>query len=311
MDPIGNLLFAPAVISLLLALQWGGINYDWKNGRIIALLVVFGVLLIAWLVVQFYGQEKAMVPPRIFLQRSIIAGFTFSLCIGGVTLALSYYLAVWFQAVKGVDALQSGIRTLPFVLGLVAAAIASGVGISKIGYYAPFVIACSCLMSIGVGLMTTMTVNSGSSQWIGYQFLAGFGMGLGMQQTGMAAQVVLKREDVPIGVALGFVGQSLGGSIFVAAAQQVFIKELAKDLSSVLPAASAKILAGVGATSLRDFVPPDSLPSVLVAYNKAIMTTFYVAVGVACFSIVPALGFEWRSVKGMKGKGGMGGKGGT
>ena len=301
MDPLGNLFFAPSIICLLLALQWGGSTYEWSNGRVIALLVLFGVLLILWIIIQGRSGDNATVPARVFLQRSIMAGFTFSNCIGGVMLAFSYYMPIWFQAIDNVDALQSGIRTLPFVLALVVASIIAGGCVSRFGYYAPFTIACACLMSIGTGLLTTLKVDSGSGAWIGFQFLTGFGMGFGMQQSGIAAQVVLAPEDVPIGASLMMFGQSLGGSVFVCVAQNVFIQKLVTNLSKVLPSASAEVLAGVGATDLRQFVPEDLLPTVLVQYNKAVTTTFYVGTAVACFSIVPALAFEWKSVKGKRG----------
>ena len=32
-DPIGTLVFIPAIICLLLALQWGGSKYPWSNGK--------------------------------------------------------------------------------------------------------------------------------------------------------------------------------------------------------------------------------------------------------------------------------------
>ena len=35
LDPVGNIIFAPAIICLLLALQWGGVTYAWSNARII------------------------------------------------------------------------------------------------------------------------------------------------------------------------------------------------------------------------------------------------------------------------------------
>ena len=303
MDPVGNVLFAPAIISLLLALQWGGVDYAWHDARIIALLVLFGVLILSWILSQVLNKQNATVPPRILFQRSIVAGLSFSTCVGGVMLCFAYYMSIWFQAVEGVDALTSGIRTLPFILALVAASIVAGGLVSRIGYYTPFVIACACLMATGGGLLTTLKVSSDRGQWAGYQFLLGFGMGLGMQQTGMAAQVVLKPEDVPIGVSLGFVGQSLGGAVFVCAAQNVFIRGLVKDLSAVLPEALAERLSGVGATDFRQLVPANVLPEVLVAYNKAITTTFYVGLAAACLSIVPACMFEWKSVKGIRGKG--------
>lgn len=48
LDPLGTLIFVPAIVCLLLALQWGGVTYDWSNGRIIALFVVFGIAIIAF-----------------------------------------------------------------------------------------------------------------------------------------------------------------------------------------------------------------------------------------------------------------------
>lgn len=207
---------------------------------------------------------------------------------------MGYYLPIWFQAIKGVNALQSGIRGLPFILGLVFSSIIAGGGVSQTGYFTPFMIVCSVLMSIGAGLLVTLRVDSGAKEWIGYQVLAGLGMGLGMQQSGMAAQVVLKDEDVAIGASLMFFAQSLGGAIFVCAAQNVFITQLMKDLADI-PGAMG--LVQVGATEIRSLVPPEMLPLVLLAYNHAIDITFYVGTSIACASIIPALTMEWRSVK--------------
>ena len=217
-------------------------------------------------------------------------------------LSFGYYLPIWFQAIDGVDALQSGIRGLAFLLALVVAAIVAGGFVTKVGYYAPCVIACSILMSIGAGLLTTLKVGSGQAEWIGYQFLAGFGMGLGMQQSSISAQVVLAPEDVATGASLMFFAQGLGGSIFVCVAQNVFLQELVRNLAETLSDYGdiVGLIAGVGATELRHVVPPELLPQVLVAYNKTIVATFYVGVAIACLSILPALGFEWKSVKGKK-----------
>src|SRR5277367_6000406 len=38
LDPIGNLIFFPGVVCLILALQWGGTRYPWGSARIIVLL---------------------------------------------------------------------------------------------------------------------------------------------------------------------------------------------------------------------------------------------------------------------------------
>jgi len=59
-DPLGNILFIGWVISLLLALQWGGTTYPYSDGRIITLFTLFGLLLIAFIVVELYNGEKAI-----------------------------------------------------------------------------------------------------------------------------------------------------------------------------------------------------------------------------------------------------------
>lgn len=52
-DPIGSVLLLGTVISLLLALEWGGTTYSWSSGPVVAPLVVFAVGLVAWLFLQY------------------------------------------------------------------------------------------------------------------------------------------------------------------------------------------------------------------------------------------------------------------
>lgn len=297
MDPVGNSLFLPSIVCLLLALQWAGSKYEWDDARIITLFVLFCIFLIAWVVSQIHGGQKSTVPLHILRQRSIIAGMWFSACVGGVMLSMGYYLSIWFQAIDGVDALQSGIRGIPFVLALVVSSILAGIFVSKVGYYSPCIISCSIIMSIGAGLLTTLHVGSSSSEWIGYQIVAGFGMGLGMQQPGMAAQVVLAPEDVPVGASLMIFSQQLGSTVFICAAQNVFLQQLASNLSKVMGEKFATLLTAVGATDLRTLVPSRDLDAALREYNKSIVTAFFVGVAVSSMSVIPALLFEWKSVK--------------
>ena len=52
--PLMVLGFLGTVISLLLALEWGGSRYSWSSGQVVAPLVVFAVTLVAWLVLQYF-----------------------------------------------------------------------------------------------------------------------------------------------------------------------------------------------------------------------------------------------------------------
>lgn len=80
LDLLGTAVFMPCMICLILALQWGGTTYNWSDGRIIALLVVFGVLLAAFVCIQVWKGDNATVPPRIICQRSIAFASFYSLC---------------------------------------------------------------------------------------------------------------------------------------------------------------------------------------------------------------------------------------
>jgi large-conductance mechanosensitive channel len=211
-------------------------------------------------------------------------------------LSYRYYLPIWFQAIANVDALQSGIRGIPFVLALAVGSIFSGGLVTCSEYYTPLLIVSACLMSVSSGFLTTFKVGSGSGEWIGYQVLAGYGLGLGMQPSGIAAQTVLKAEDVPISASTMFFSQSLGGAIFVGAAQNVFIDQLVKNLSNI-PSVNGLIIAGVGATDLRNLIPVEQLSHVLFEYNATIMAAFDVRLAAPCISIVLALTMEWKRVK--------------
>ncbi|KAH6988857.1 major facilitator superfamily domain-containing protein [Ilyonectria sp. MPI-CAGE-AT-0026] len=297
-DLEGTACFLPAIISLLLALQWGGSRYAWSDGRIIGLFVVFGVLIILFVAVQFWKQDRATVPPRILSDRTVWSCAAFAVCFGASFFLLIYYIPIWFQAVKDASAVRSGIMNLPMIVGLVVMSILAGVVVSALGYYTPLILTSSILMSIGAGLLTTFRLSTKSPAWIGYQALYGIGAGLGMQLPLVAVQTALAEQDIPVGTATLMFSQTLGGSIFVQVAQNVFTNKLATELQGA--GVDADMVLAVGATELRDNVPSEFLQQVLVAYNKALTDTWYVSVAMAVLSLIPAAFIPWKSVKAKK-----------
>ena len=301
LDPIGSALFMPGVVCLLLALQWGGSVYSWSNGRIIALLVLFILLIAGFIAVQIWRQDNGTVPPRIVKNRNIAAAMWSQFSIGASMMTLIYYIPIWFQAIKGVSAVKSGIDTLALIIGLVVASISAGICVSRIGYYAPFMIANSVIMSIGAGLITTWTPTTGHSEWIGYQALFGLGLGLGVQQASLAAQAVLQRRDVPTGISLVMFCQQLGGALFVSIGENVFTNKLVDGLGAI-PGFDPASVVSVGATELRQAVPAASLTQVISAYNGALVATYRVALAMACLSIIGSSMIEWKNIKPKKGE---------
>lgn len=115
---------------------------------------------------------------------------------------LVYFLPIWFQTVKSVSAVRSGINLLPLVVALTIAAIVTGVATTMTGYYTPFLIIGACIASVGAGLLTILKVDTPTAQWIGFQIVYGFGLGSCFQAPNMAAQTVLPRKDVSVGMYL-------------------------------------------------------------------------------------------------------------
>jgi MFS family permease len=300
-DIPGTMVFIPCMVCLLLALQWGGSEYPWSDGRIIALLVVFGVLFIIFIIIQFIRQEAATVPPRIAKQRTIATAGFYAFCLGSSFFIVVYYLSIWFQAVKGDSAIRSGYSTLPFILALVIASIISGAFVTKIGYYNPSILAGGILAPIGAGLFTLFEVDTAHPMWIGVQVLYGFGVGLGLQQTSIAAQAVLDKKDAPTGVSLVFFCQGLGGTVSVAIGQNVLNNQLISGFKSISNISPHDVV-NTGATELRNVFSPQELPAVLQIYNHALVIVFYIAVGFSCAAIFGGFGMEWKSLKKDKAK---------
>lgn len=300
LDLGGLVIFVGAVICILLALQWGGAAYPWKNWRIILLLTLFGVMIIIWVVEQWYMGPNATVPFEIIKRRSIAASAVWGFLIGGCFFILIFWTQVWFQAIKGVSALRSGIMNLPLILGVVASSIAAGAGTTIIGYNNPFYYICVVLLTIGCGLLTTFTADTGAGKWIGYQLIAGLGAGFGMQQALMTVQAVLPLEQVPVGTAVCTLTQIFGGALFNSVAQNVFNNRLIQELIKNVPQVNPVIVITAGATNLKLRVPQEFLGDVLVAYNTALTQSWYISVATACAAIIPAVFVEWKSMKGMK-----------
>ncbi|KAI9727732.1 MAG: hypothetical protein M1828_005960 [Chrysothrix sp. TS-e1954] len=296
LDLIGIVTIFSSIVCLSLALQWGGFTYSWSNGRVIALLVLAGILMMSFVVVEIMRGDDAMVPPRIFMQRSIISGVWVSGLVGAHMTIFIYFLPIWFEAVKGTSAVEAGIRLLPMVLSMVLGSILGGSLTSVIGYYTPFLLCGTVIGAIGAGLLTTLQVTTSEGRWIGYQILYGLGLGFSFQAPSMAAQTVLAKNDVSIGASLVLFSLTLLGAIFVSVGQNVYQNRLVSSLSSFVNVTSEQI-EYAGTTGIYKLVPTQEYGMVRQAFNSALRWDFIVALVLACLTLLPALGLEWRNVK--------------
>ncbi|KAF7954811.1 uncharacterized protein EAE97_000070 [Botrytis byssoidea] len=301
MDPIGILVFIAGIVSILLALQYGGAHYSFGDTRSILLFILGGILLITFVTIRFTSGDDATVPIRIIKQRSVASVAWFSLFNSCSFYLVVYYIPIWFQAVQGLDPFDSGLHTLPLVLALVFATLFAVTFQRSIGYYVPMIIVSSIIAPVGAGLLITLQVNSGPKEWMSWPVVFGSGLGLGIQQISLAVQECLPHDDVPIGLALIPFFQSLGDTVFVSVGQAIFSHELVKNLSALnLPSLPTSLILHTGATELRTLIPAQYLPDVLTAYNAAIMKVFFVAIITSALTILTGLTLEWKNVNKVK-----------
>ncbi|KAI0912809.1 MFS general substrate transporter [Ustulina deusta] len=300
LDFLGAFFLVPGVVSLLLALNWGGIDYPWSDSRVWGTLLGFGLITAVFIGTQLHRGEDATIPPRVVARREVFTSVLFQAIFTMGLYAHFYYLPFYFQVVQGTSAMNSGIRTIPYVAGLSLLAIVAGIGVRTIGYYAPFALFGSAAFTVGAGLMYTLQVNTSQPKWVGYQVLAGGGSGAAFQMPLLAVQSSLPEKDVPTGNALVGFFLTLGSSIGVSIAQNIFSSSLRAALSAIEGIDPEAIIAA-GAAGARGATPPALLPDVLKAYDRAVMTTFIYPIATGGLGFIVTLFWRWTSLKSKKG----------
>jgi hypothetical protein len=235
--------------------------------------------------------------------------------LGGGFFVLLYYLPVYFQAVLGTSAEQSGIRNLALIITeskvlyvtlgeasltsyhVAFATIAAGILVSTWGHFAPLMIIGSVLATVATGLIYTLSEASKAGEWIGYQILAGLGIGLCFQAPLMAGQALAKDEDVPTTTALLMFFQTLGGAITVSAAQAAFGNELVKSLLRNATAITPDQVVAAGATDFRKkFASENSLP-IIHAYVDGLHVAFLFTVALFAVAFLVSMLAPWTNIK--------------
>lgn len=179
LDAVGFALFGGSITMLLLALQWGGVEYAWSSSVIIGQFVGFGVtmlLFVAWVI---YRGESALIPPRLFtVNRNPALLCAASFFVNGPFQVIIYWLPIWFQGVLGSSPTSSGVNFFPTVISDVLASFIGAALVTQLGWWNPFLLFGEAIVCIGGGLLTTIYPDISGSHWIGYQILGGVGYSL-------------------------------------------------------------------------------------------------------------------------------------
>lgn len=283
---------------LFLALEEGTAGKSWQSAQIIGLFCGFGAVSVIFVLWLYFKGDDALVPLSIVCQRTVAASCIMSFMIYGALLVQTYFLPIWFQAILGRTALQSGVDMIPFFVINAVFSIIAGILVSVVGYFVPPCIVGNAVATIGSGLLVLLSPRSNTAAWAGYECLVAVGFGLSIQQGFTAVQTVLPESDVPIGTAAVVACQSLGGAIFVSVGNSIFQSHFIDAASHQnIPGVNIRDILTAGATAFRQTVPQNSLPALLSIYNEALRQVFYSGVALAGVAFIASFFLEWKSVK--------------
>lgn len=181
-DLIGTVILAPAVVMLLLALEFGGNEYPWKSSVVIGLFVGSVVTFVVFFLWEWrVAGEDGIIPLFLFRNKVVISACLTNLCLFSITFVSANFIPIYFQSAQETSAFTSGIHLLPSIISQLITAVLSGLAVSKLGYYLPWSIVSAILTSVGCGLITTWSPTTSTGEWIGYQIILGIGRGAGLQ----------------------------------------------------------------------------------------------------------------------------------
>lgn len=216
--------------------------YPWDSWRTLVPLILGIVGLVAFMAYEKYLAPNPMIPPKIFATRTAIASYIETILHGLVLWCTIYYLPLYFQTVKELSPILSGVALFPLSFTVAPAAGLTGFLITKTGRYRPAIWAGFALSTLGLGLMCVMKVSTSVPAWIFLMLPAGLGMGILFPSLAFAIQASAPPGSMSIAVAMFSFFRAFGQAIGVAIGGVIFQNEMHGNLlryPSLAPMATA------------------------------------------------------------------------
>jgi EmrB/QacA subfamily drug resistance transporter len=213
-DYAGAALIAGGISSLLIWVSLAGQQYDWVSWQTGA-LVGLGVLLIAAAIPVERRVREPLVPLRLFENRTVVLAVIASVSVGIAMFGTTVFLSQYMQIARDMSPTESGLLTIPMVVGLFAASTVVGRIVTHTGYYKRWMLLGSLLLTVGLAAMGTMDETTSLIELGGFMVLVGAGVGMLMQNLVLVVQNGVGQRDIGAGSSLIAFFRSLGGAIGV------------------------------------------------------------------------------------------------
>lgn len=286
LDLNGAILISGCFSCFVLAMHWIGVE-AWTSARVVGSFVGFALFLVCFVVNEWAMGDKAMVQAHLFKNRLLLANLFYVFFLAGAFFPLMYTLPIQFQSVGDASASQSGVRLIPLVLGVSVCTMVSNGLLTFWRYYKPWLLLGALLATAGNSRIYTLGASTPTGQWVGYELLAGIGVGLALQIPLIYNQALVPADDMPAATSLTLFIENSGTALFVAAGEAAFTNGLLTSLRERLSDIDARHVLDAGATQIRKLFNGSELDEVLDSYLHGCKTGHLIPV--SCAAIAAAI----------------------
>lgn len=235
----GALTISVGVVPLLLVAEQGR-EWGWDSSRSIACYAIGVVGIIAWIFVERWIGDDALIPMRLFRNGTFSKTSLLSVLIGMGMFGGMLMIPQYLQIVKGASPTKSGLEMLPLMAGMFIASIASGQITAKTGRYKIFPIIGTALM-IAAMLLFHFRVQWDTPLWETMVYMLVFGLGLGgcMQTLVLAVQNAVPPRDMGVATASSTFFRQMGATAGTAIFLSVLFSTVGDKISSAFKDAAS------------------------------------------------------------------------
>lgn len=294
-DMVGTLLQVGGFVAGNLAVSFGGVLYAWNSGRIIGLFVASGVLFIALGIQQEFAilttRARRVFPVQYVRNKEMVILFS-QIAAGSTNSFIAiYFIPIYFQFVHQNQALQAGVRLLPYIVPLVVGTLVNGALMEKLKYYMPWFLVGGLLVIISNVMLykISLTINAGFIY--GALALGGLGTGLFVNAPFAIAQWLVPPEEITLAVGFITCAQVAGVTISLAVANAIFLNLAQHSIRRILPGAATvdvqAAITGVGGSFLKT-LDEQTQQRVLEAIIGAMQRVFIMGIVAGVLAVVLA-----------------------
>nr|WP_268876424.1 MDR family MFS transporter [Gottfriedia solisilvae] len=209
-DIAGMITMIIGVVSLLLALSLGGVDYAWDSWQIIGLFALAVIGIISFIIVENRAEEPIL-PMYLFKNRTFVTlnliGFFMTIAMFGAIMFVPFFM----QGIVGVSATESGTIMTPMMVTMIIASIIGGQLVFKVGIK-PQIMTGMFVIALGLYLLTTLDMDSSKTIATIFMGVMGLGIGLVMPTITLALQEVFDKKELGIVTSSSQFFRSIGGT---------------------------------------------------------------------------------------------------